>query len=215
MRKFIDISVTLKSGMVHWPGDPPIRIKRSMNIDRGDQANVSHMNMGSHTGTHMDAPLHFIKRGIGLDRMPLEATIGPARVIHIRDKESIKPEELKKHKIRKGERILFRTVNSNRCWRSESFKKDFVYISKEAARYLAKCGIRTVGIDYLSIGGFYKDGLETHQALLKAGIWAIEGLNLSKVKQGRYNLICLPLKVFKSDGAPARAVLYSLNNRKK
>jgi len=156
-KNFIDISVTIKSGMVHWPGDPPIRIKRSMNMDHGDHANVSHMDLGSHTGTHMDAPLHFIRKAKSLDQMPFTASIGPARVIHIRDRESIKPEELKKHKIRRRERILFKTINSNRCWKTNSFKKDFVYISKEAAQYLVKRGVRTVGIDYLSIGGFYKE----------------------------------------------------------
>ena len=207
-KKYIDISVTLKSGMVHWPGDPPVRIKRSLNMDKGHIVNVSRMDMGAHTGTHMDAPLHFIRKGKSLDKMPLDATVGEARVIKIKDRESIKPEELKRHNIRRGERILFKTINSNRCWKTNVFKRDFVYISKEAARYLAKIGVRTVGVDYLSIGGFYKDGLETHLALLKADIWAIEGLNLSKVKAGHYKLICLPLKVLNSDGAPARAILY-------
>lgn len=209
-QKFIDISVTLKDGMVHWPSDPPVKIKRSRDINKGDRANVSHISMGSHTGTHMDAPLHFIRKGKGLDRMPLKATVGPARVISIKDRESIKPEELKKHKIKRGERILFKTLNSSRCWKTTTFKKDFVYIPEETAKYLAKKGVRTVGIDYLSVGGFRKDGMETHLALLQAGIWLIEGLDLSKAKQGRYHLICLPLKVLNSDGAPARAVLRPL-----
>ncbi len=206
-KKWIDVSVPLKSGMVHWPSDPSVAIKRTKDMKHGDRCNVSHVSMGSHTGTHMDAPLHFLRDGKSLDQLPFKATIGEARVIEIKDQESIQPGELRKYKIRRGERILFKTRNSLRSWNLEEFDKDFVYISKEAASYLAKMRIQTVGIDYLSVGGFYKDGLETHQALLGAGIWVIEGLNLAKVKAGRYHLICLPLKILNADGAPARVVL--------
>lgn len=204
--KWIDISVSLESGMVHWPGDPVIQIKRVLNIDKGDDCNVSRLLIGSHTGTHMDAPLHSLRDGKGLDQMPIDTTIGPARVIEIKDKEAIKAQELKANKIRKGERILFKTINS-RHWKNNTFRKDFVYIAQDAAWYLAQQKVCIVGIDYLSVGGFYKDSLETHQALLKAGIWVIEGLNLLKVKAGKYDLVCLPIKIFNSDGAPARAVL--------
>jgi arylformamidase len=155
----------------------------------------------------MDAPLHFVRGGTGLDRMPLSATIGSARVIEIRDRESIKPAELRPHKIRRGERILFKTRNSVRSWKTDAFDEHFVYISQAAARYLAERRVQTVGVDYLSVGGYQRDGVETHQALLGAGIWIIEGLNLAKVKPGKYELVCLPLKVLASDGAPARAIL--------
>jgi len=103
--------------------------------------------------------------------------------------------------------VLFKTRNSTRCWQSDSFVEDFVYISQEAARYLAESAVQTVGVDYLSVSGFRKDGVETHRALLEAGIWIIEGLNLSQVQSGRYDLICLPIKMVDGDGAPARAVL--------
>ena len=209
-KSWIDISVPLKSGMVHWPDNPPVKIERMQDMDHGDSCTVSTLSFGSHTGTHMDAPAHFIKGTKGIDQMPLEATIGPARVIEIKDRESIKPEELKKHKIRAGERILFKTINSSRCWSGDTFIEDFVYISQAAARALAKAKIRTVGIDYISVGGFTCDGLETHQALLGGGIWIIEGLNLSKVKPGNYELLCLPLKLVQGDGAPARAVLRNI-----
>jgi arylformamidase len=139
--------------------------------------------------------------------MPLDATIGPARVIQIRAEESITPAELKPYRIRRGERILFKTRNSARVWKTDEFDEDFVYISKEAAQNLAELGVRTVGVDYLSVGGFRRDGVETHRALLGAGIWIIEGLNLSGVKPGKYELLCLPLKVLGGDGAPARAIL--------
>lgn len=204
---WIDVSVPLRNGMVHWPDNPPVQIERMLDIESGDVANVSKLAMGSHTGTHMDAPLHFIRMGKGLEEMPLTATIGRARVIEVHDPESVKPEDLRPHEIRRGERILLKTRNSAQCWQTDAFVEDFVYISQEAARYLASCGIQTVGIDYLSVGGFWRDGVETHQALLEAEIWVIEGLNLAEVEPGEYELICLPLKVERGDGAPARAVL--------
>jgi arylformamidase len=204
---WIDVSVSLRSGMVHWPDNPPVRIERALNIEHGDVANVSEISMGAHTGTHMDGPIHFVRQGKGLDEMPLEATMGLARVIEVSDPESIKPDELDPHGLRRNERILFKTQNSARHWSTEDFIKDFVYVSQEAARYLADRGIRTVGVDYLSVGGFRKDGEETHRALLEAGIWVIEGLVLSEVEPGEYELVCLPIKIERSDGAPARAIL--------
>jgi arylformamidase len=204
---WIDISVPLHTGMVHWPDNPPVSIERFLDIERGDAANVSKLTMGAHTGTHMDAPIHFFSNGKGIDAMPLSATIGRARVIEIHDPESIKPTDLHPHQIQPGERILFKTSNSSRCWQTNDFVEDFVYISHEAALYLAAQQVQTVGVDYLSVGGFSKDGVETHHALLGAGIWIIEGLNLSRVQSGVYELLCLPLKIEQSDGAPARAIL--------
>ena len=139
--------------------------------------------------------------------MPLDAAIGQARVIEIHDPESVKPEELEPHHIQQGERVLFKTVNSIRGWQTDTFLEDFVYISQEAARYLAAIGVQTVGIDYLSVGGYMKDAVETHLALLEAGIWIIEGLDLSQVGPGTYDLVCLPIKITRSDGGPARAIL--------
>jgi arylformamidase len=193
--------------MVHWPDNPPVRIDRMLDMERGDVANVSKISLGSHTGTHMDAPFHFVRDGQGMDRMPLDATIGRARVIEIQDPVSIKPDELGPYGIGRGERILFKTRNSSREWWDQDSIEDFVYVSQQAARYLADREVRTVGADYLSVGGFRKDGVETHQALLGAGIWVIEGLNLSRVEPGEYELTCLPLKVADGDGAPARAIL--------
>src|SRR5205085_6333224 len=115
--------------------------------------------------------------------------------------------EIAGQRIKKGERILFKTRNSKKSWKSDQFDEDFVYISQEAARYLAEKQVMTVGIDYLSVGGFKKDGVETHHALLGAGIWVIEGLNLARVKPGQYELVCLPIKLEGAEGAPARALL--------
>jgi arylformamidase len=204
---WIDVSVPLRTGMVHWPDNPPVKIERVMDLERGDIASVSSMSMGVHTGTHMDAPAHFQRGGVGIDRMPLEATLGLARVIEIRDPVSIKRAELEPARLQPGERVLFRTRNSERCWQTDAFIEDFVFISREAAAYLAECRVRTVGVDYLSVGGFREDAEATHLALLQAGIWVIEGLNLSPVGEGTYELICLPLRIAGGDGAPARAVL--------
>lgn len=204
---WVDVSVPLRSGMVHWPDNPPVRIERMLDIERGDVANVSTISLGSHTGTHMDAPIHFVRGGEGMDRMPLDATMGPARVVEIQDPAAIKPDELDPHGIGRGERVLFKTRNSSVAWWTQDFIEDFVYVSQEAARYLAERGVRTVGVDYLSVGGFHVDGVETHRALLGAGIWVIEGLDLSRVEPGDHELICLPIKVEDGDGAPARALL--------
>lgn len=204
---WIDVSAPLYTGMAHWPDNPAVSFTRMLSMDRGDAANVSVISMGSHTGTHMDAPIHFVPGGEGIDMLPLDATIGPARVIAIGDAESITRAELEPHDIQRGERILFKTRNSNRAWNTDDFVEDFVYISAEAAQYLAERGVRTVGVDYLSVGGFTQDGPETHHALLGAGIWIIEGLNLGSVEPGNYELVCLPLKIVGGDGAPARAIV--------
>ncbi len=205
--QWIDISLGLHDGMVHWPDNPPVQIGFVKAIDKGDVSNVSKMSMGVHSGTHMDAPLHFLQDGKSIDTMPLEASIGRARVIEIQDTESIKVAELEHHRIQRGERILFKTINSTRYWQTDAFEKNFVFISQEAAEYLGKVRVQTIGVDYLSVGGYFKDGPETHYALLGAGIWIIEGLNLASVAAGEYELICLPLKLTGSEGAPARAIL--------
>ena len=204
---WFDISVPIYSGMAHWPDNPAVRISRMQDMAHGDTANVSKIEMGAHTGTHMDAPRHFLADGGGIDEMPLDATMGPARVIRIDHPKAILPAELEGHNLQAGERVLFRTQNSERCWNTDQFVEDFVYVSAAAAQYLVDRQVRTVGVDYLSVGGYVYDGVETHQILLGAGLWVIEGLNLAAVEPGAYELICLPLRIVGADGAPARAVL--------
>lgn len=204
---WIDISSPVRNGMVHWPSDPSIQIGRTRDMERGDSSNVSTISMGSHTGTHMDAPVHFVPGGEGIDKMPLDTAMGQARVVEIQDIESVKPEELVKHHIRRGERILLKTRNSQRNWGAGAFIEDFVFISNEAAHFLGNRRVRLVGVDYLSVGGYKRDGAEIHRILLGAGVWIIEGLDLSGVEPGKYHLVCLPLKLVNGDGAPARAVL--------
>jgi arylformamidase len=139
--------------------------------------------------------------------------VGRARVIEILDTESIKREELLQHRIRRGECILFQTSNSSYVWQTDDFIEDFVFISDDAALFLAERGVRLVGVDYLSVGSFKRGGSYVHRTLLSGGVWIIEGLNLSGVKQGKYDLICLPLKLDDCDGAPARAILRPLPRR--
>lgn len=207
MSDWIDVSVPVRNGMVHWPGDPPFHIERVKDQQKGDPATLSRMDLGVHTGTHMDAPLHFIRKAESIDQLPLDATVGPARVIPIRDTQSIKREELMECAIQTGERILFKTANSDHAWQTDEFHKDFVYISQDAAQYIVECGVRAVGVDYLSVGGYFKDGRETHEILLSAGVWIIEGLDLNGVEPGDYEMICLPLRLMGAEGSPARAIL--------
>lgn len=209
MTNWIDISVPLRNGMPVWKGDPPASFTQVMFMDRGDMCNVTRAEISVHTGTHMDAPRHFLRDGAGMETLPLDAVLGPARVISVADPVSVKPADLPPD-LRRGERILFQTVNSERCWAASEFVDDFVFISKEAACALAGAGVMTVGIDYLSVGGLHQDLVETHEALLGAGIWIIEGLNLAGVAPGHYELACLPLKIVGSDGAPARAAIRPL-----
>jgi arylformamidase len=211
MTGWIDVSVTVRHGMPHWPDNPAIVLERVLDTGRGDPCNVSHLAMGVHSGTHMDAPVHFIHGAGGLDEMPLTATMGEARVIRIDDPREITADELLRHDLQPGERVLFRTLNSPRCWQADSFVEDFVALSEQAARHLAETKVRVVGVDYLSVGGYHADGATIHKILLEADIWIIEGLDLSTVTGGRYEMICLPVKLHDSDGAPARVILRPLD----
>ncbi len=206
--KWIDISLTLKSNMVHWPGDPPFSIERVRVMDRGDTVNLSKITMGAHSGTHVDAPVHFIKGAKGVDRLLFDLLIGPARIIEIADTDTIKEKELAGHGIKKGERILLRTRNSiKKILYSDTFSEDFVYMEKGAAEFLVTRGIKTLGVDYLSVGGYKKNGSDVHRTLLNAEILVIEGLDLTEALPGDYNMICLPMKILGSDGAPARVIV--------
>ncbi len=206
--QWIDVSVPIRSGMPHWPGNPEVSITRVKEIEKGDSSNVSVLSMGSHTGTHVDAPAHFITGSAGIDEVDLGTLIGPARVVAIRDREAIRPAEIDEQKVARGERILFRTRNSTECWNREDFAPDFVHLTPEAAGRLVAIGVRTVGVDYLSVGGYKRPGgRETHSILLRAGITIIEGLDFSRIPAGSYEMICLPLRLEGGDGSPARAVL--------
>jgi arylformamidase len=206
-RHWIDVSVPLKTGMVNWPGDPEPRFDRISEIELGAVAAVTLCRMTVHTGTHMDAGRHFLADGSGIDEFPLEVGIGRARVIHCPDVPAIGRAEIEGKGIQKGERILFKTRNSRARWDNREFQRDFVGLDASAAKFLAEAGVGLVGIDYLSIGRFEADGVETHKTLLGAGIWIVEGLNLAGVEEADYDMVCLPLRIEGCDGAPARVVL--------
>lgn len=207
---WIDISAPLHNGMVVWPGDAPFERTSTLEIANGDECNLSQISSTAHIGTHIDAPRHYLEGAAGIETMPIAASIGRARVIEIHDPEAIRTSELEPHRLAKGERALFKTRNSEHCWETDHFQKKYIYITPEAAHYLAERGVQTVGVDYLSVGGFESGGPETHRILLQAGIWIIEGLVLEHVEPGEYELVCLPLKIIGGDGAPARAVLRKL-----
>jgi arylformamidase len=202
---WIDVSVPIQSGMVHWPGNPEIVITQTQHLQRGDEATVSSVSLGVHTGTHVDAPAHFIADGAGVDAIRLDRLIGPARVLDMGEVDRIRPSDLEVCAIGAGDRVLFKTRNS-RHWGEKRFRTDYTCLVPEAAGWLAARGVWTIGIDYLSIGSM-ESGVETHRPLLAAGICIIEGLDLSRVEPGAYDLVCLPLRLEGLDGAPARVVL--------
>jgi arylformamidase len=203
--QWLDVSVPIYAGMVHFPDNPSIEIDTITHVERGDLCTLSALRMGTHTGTHIDAPIHFLPGGAGAEEVSLENLVGPARVIEIKDPDAVKADELRAHKLGVHERLLFKTSNSKRCWETSQFVHDFVAIAEDAASYLAGLNTLAVGIDYLSAGS-----PETHRALLGAGVVIIEGLNLTGISQGRYELLCLPLKILGGDGAPARVLLKPL-----
>lgn len=202
-----DITVPLAEGITAFPDTPPFERVLVASRDRDDPANVSAMRLSTHTGTHVDAPVHFLDGGRGVDAIDLDALNGPARVIAIPGTQRIGPDALSEHEPQPGERLLLRTRNSDAEWYLREFDPDYAHITAPAARLLAQHGIAAIGIDYLSIGGEEFDNVETHQTLLGAGIAVLEGLNLGDVEPGRYELRCLPLRVVGGDGAPARALL--------
>jgi arylformamidase len=213
LQGWYDISVPLKQGMVYLPIDPvPPKIYRFSDVDLGSKVTMTMLEIISHTGTHIDAPRHFIPGGSTISDMPLNATIGPARVIEIKDKEKIKVEELKKHNIKKGERLLFKTRNSPLSYESPKFVEDYVYLDGDAAVYLAEKKIILFGLDCVTIGDYRNEEsvVKTHQTLLSAGIYIMEDCALGHVPPGEYELICLPLLMYHGDAGPCRAILRPL-----
>jgi arylformamidase len=207
--KIFDISVTIKPGMPVWPGDDPVDLHRQAKIEEGANANVSFLGLSVHTGTHVDAPYHFLQSGTSVDQMPLEILIGPVQVVEIPSSAiEINADVLRAvHFAPSVPRVLFKTSNSD-LWakKAEAFQTGFVGITKDGAEVLVEKSVRLVGIDYLSIAP-YKKSRPTHEVLLGAKMVVIEGVNLVNVKPGLYTLYCLPLKLAGADGAPARTIL--------
>jgi arylformamidase len=202
---WIDVTVPIRDGMLHWPGNPAIAITQTEHLERGDDATVSSISLGAHTGTHVDAPVHFIVGGSGVERIGLDRLIGPARVVDLGEIDRIERNDLEPLDLRPRDRVLFKTKNS-RYWQERQFRPDYTCVSPQAACWLVEREVWTVGIDYLSIG-CVESGVETHRTLLGKDVCIIEGLDLSRVEPGAYDLICLPLRLEGLDGAPARVVL--------
>ena len=211
MPTYYDVTVPLFNDLPTYPGDPGIEISNWRSLSKGDSANVSMVSFGAHTGTHVDAPAHFIEGAGKVENLPLDALIGEAVVVEAPDERRVIDEDFVKAHVAQGTaRVLFKTRNSA-FWNEPKpqFHTDFTYLTVEAATLLRDQGAKLVGIDYLSIEKSKSPGHPTHIALLSRGIVILEGLNLSDIPAGRYELICLPLKLRSElgDGAPARAVL--------
>jgi arylformamidase len=206
--RLYDISVGISPDLPIWPGDPSLELERLSKIEEGENANVTKISCCVHIGTHVDAPLHYVEDGVGVDRLPLEVLIGRAYVVDITEVDTIDADTLDDAGVPpRTRRLLFKTKNSA-LWRSnrQDFHRDYVGVDSTGAEWLVRKGIQLVGIDYLGIAPF-EQTTEPHQILLKAGIVILEGLDLSQVGRGRYTLYCLPIKIVGSDGAPARAIL--------
>lgn len=209
MREIFDVSLTISPLLPTWPGDPKVVLERFSRIEDGADANISRMAIGVHTGTHVDAPYHFVHGAKTVDNLDLDMLVGDAQVAFVDVKgENIEVSDLQQAKIPAGtDRLLLKTRNSDYWGRmNEGFQKDFAALSPDAAQYLVDLGVKLVGIDYLSIAPF-TNGTPTHQILLSAEMVVIEGLDLRSVQPGTYTLYCLPLKLASTDGAPARVIL--------
>ena len=213
--RIYDVSVPISLTTPTYPGDPGIAIEQWAALARGDAANVSMLHFGAHTATHVDAPSHFIEGALKVDALSLEALVGPARVLEIpEDVRVITAGDLSGHDLSGVMRVLFKTRNSA-FWADSlgNFRTDFTYIAPDAARVLVQMGVQLVGVDYLSVEQFQPERFDTHTVLLSSSVVIVEGLDLREVAAGDYEFICLPLKIASGsgDGAPARAILRTLN----
>jgi arylformamidase len=206
--EIIDISVPIRPGMVVYEGDPEVHLNRALSIADGATANVSRLDFGVHSGTHVDAPVHFIEGGGGAETLPLDVLVGPAHVVDATGVQGVLDEDALPGLAlpERAERLIFKTTNS-RLWERDEFMGEFVRLTGDGARYLVGRGVRLVGLDYLSVGDE-----QAHVVLLRAGVVPLESLDLRGVEAGEYRLVCLPLRIVGSDGAPARAVLIRIRD---
>jgi arylformamidase len=207
--KIFDISLPISPDLPVWPGDPPIVLERIRAKSEGSASNDSRIACSVHSGTHVDAPLHFIDQGASVEQLPLDILVGPAAVVEVPDTDIITPNILERLTLsEQTKRLLIKTRNAA-LWRDarQAFNPDFVALDSHAARWVVDRGIGLIGVDYLSVQLFKDKDPTTHRVLLDAGVVIVEGLDLHAVKPGTYQLICLPLKLVGSDGAPARTIL--------
>jgi len=206
--EILDISVPLQARMPLWPGSPGVRLDAVLRIDAGDEVNASQLTCGVHAGTHVDAPWHFLVDGTTVEQLPLDVLVGEAWVAHLPSVDAVSAEVLAAQGLpRQSRRLLLRTRNSEWWAAGETaFREEYVALTEDAAEWVVDRRIRLIGVDYLSVQR-YRDPPNTHRILLRAGVVIVEGLNLAGVSAGRYELLCLPLRLSGAEGAPARAVL--------
>lgn len=206
--RLYDVSLPISEDLPVWPGDPAVSLVMTSSILNGDKCNITQLQMGTHVGTHIDAPYHFLKDGATVDAIPIETFIGPCLVVELDSDTLIEKKDFLKCSLNGYSRILFKTKNSEQWAKNiTSFNTDYVALGIEAAQYLVEINTLLIGIDYLSIESFQSDDNPVHKLLLKNNITILEGLNLSDVKAGVYELICMPLKLQGNEGAPARVLL--------
>jgi len=205
--RLVDVSVLLAPGLATYPGNPPYELTPVKRIADGASSNTSRLVMGTHTGTHVDAPRHFFDDKPGVEGLPLELLVGRTRVIDLPHRGGITESHLAAAGLREDIRVLLRTPNSALWNTQDGFHQDYTYLAEDGARFLVEQGVKVVGVDYLSVEQFKKPGAPAHRALLGNGVVIIEGLNLSDAEAGQYEMYCLPLKIKDGDGAPARVVL--------
>jgi len=208
-----DVSQPIHESMVVWPGDPTPTLQKLTDRTLGAAANVRHLTLSTHTGTHIDAPDHFVEGGKTVEQIALTRLVGPCHVLSITSGPTIEVEDLKRvwPSSDAPVRVLFKTANSQRKLLQDSvFHTDFVALSPLAAEFLVSAGVLTVGIDYYSIEPFENPGYPTHMTLLSRDVLVIEGVDLTEVESGRYRMACLPLRLVGADGSPARVVLEDL-----
>jgi arylformamidase len=204
--KLYDATLPIEEGMVTFPGDPPFQIKPFFQRHKGDPFDLALMSLGTHLGTHVDPPAHYIDGGSTVDEIPLEYLVGPGVVLDMRGRAQIDRQALEQAPLDDHVRVLFKTDNGPRLF-EPSFHPDFVHLTEDGARYLVKKNVRLVGNDYLSIERYQNPGAPVHHILLKAGALVVEGVNLIEVPPGSYEIFCLPIKIKGADGAPARIIL--------
>lgn len=207
-RRIYDISMGVREGMITWPGDAPVKIQRVKSMSRGDRLNLSRLEMSAHTGTHMDAPIHFVDGAGGIDTISPTLMIGPALVVEMPGVKMIGENDLKNAHIPPGvHRLILKTDNVDLLGKSV-FNESYSCIAPDGARSLVDMGVRLIGVDYLSVAEFGR-GDEVHRIFLTQGVVIVEGLDLRGVPAGMYHMVALPVKISGADGAPARVVLFS------
>lgn len=203
---WIDISTTIREDLVVWPGDPQPKITALSTLSQGDECNLSGISISLHTGTHLDAPRHYLDHGKTIDNLDPNDLTGPVKILEVTKGLAIGKKELEPFDIYPGDKLFLKTANSELDWQRRAFLTEYAHLTPQAAAYLVSRQVSLIGIDYLSIGD-NQSGPEVHRTLLGSNILILEGLLLKDIEPGEYDMVCLPLKVAGADGSPARTII--------